>query len=503
MNSIHPILKSLSVLFFIFALSISQTAIGGVKRPSKDRKPSRAEKRQTPARRAKAGRRAELNRLAARRRAEAARLAAIARQRAAEEAMRNHVQSLIAMDDTSGEDPEIRRIAVSALGHHAGTVVVMDPQTGRIFSIVNQQWALREVFKPCSTIKLVTGLAGLNERVIDPANTAAISDSNKVDLTRALAYSKNDYFQQVGGQVGLPKMISYARRLGLGEKTGINTRNESQGRVPTLKSGYGISRMSSHGDDFTVTAVQLATLVSAMANGGKLLTPFFMRASQEEKASKPKIRRLIDINSDSFKHMVPGMAGAVSYGSGRKAFDPREIVAGKTGTCIERGNWVGLFTSYAPLSNPRLAIAVIARGSDGRNHFPAAVAGRIYRDLSSRFGTPTDMQIATKRSETPIDKSISKAPLTSAERKADLADAEESSDSDEVTAPEATTLRPETPKTIWGDSRTAPDNKVKSVIMSIPKRIEQIFKPSSETKVTQGKDLKSTHRPRRVLDAPQ
>jgi membrane peptidoglycan carboxypeptidase len=417
--------------------------------------------------------------------------------------MRDHVQSLIAKDDTTGEDPEIRRIAINALGRHAGTVVVMDPQTGRIYSIVNQQWALREVFKPCSTIKLVTGLAGLNERVIDPTNTAAISDSNKVDLTRALAYSKNDYFQQVGGQVGLTKMISYARQLGLGEKTGINTSNESKGHVPTMKSGFTISRMSSHGDDFTVTALQLATLVSAMGNGGKLLTPFFMRTPQEENESTPRIRRQLAINSDSFSHMVPGMAGAVSYGSGRKAFDPREIVVGKTGTCIERGNWVGLFTSYAPLKNPRLAIAVIARGSDGRNHFPAAVAGRIYRDLHGRFALPANPQTARTLSETPIDKSISRAPLTEAERKADLADAEESNDSDEVTAPETTALKPEMPKTIRTDSQTPADSKVKKVIMLIPNRIEKIFKQSSESKETQGTDLKSAARPRRVLDAPK
>ena len=123
----------------------------------------------------------------------------------------------------------------------------------------------------------MTGLAGLNEKVIDPADTTAISDSNRVDLTRALAYSKNDYFQQVGGRVGFDKMISYAHQLGLGEKTGINSRDESKGRMPKLKSGFDVNHMSSHGDDFKVTALQLATLISAMANGGKLLTPFVPR----------------------------------------------------------------------------------------------------------------------------------------------------------------------------------------------------------------------------------
>ena len=104
--------------------------------------------------------------LAARRRAEAARRAAIARQRAIEQSMRDEVQALISRDDTTGEDMEVRRAAVKALGNHIGTVVVMDPQSGRVYSIVNQEWALRRGFKPCSTIKLVTGVAGLGRRLL-------------------------------------------------------------------------------------------------------------------------------------------------------------------------------------------------------------------------------------------------------------------------------------------------------------------------------------------------
>ena len=60
----------------------------------------------------------------------------------------------------------MRRIAVNALGNHAGTVVVMDPMPGRVYSMVNHEWALRRGFKPCSTIKLVTGVAGLSEKLV-------------------------------------------------------------------------------------------------------------------------------------------------------------------------------------------------------------------------------------------------------------------------------------------------------------------------------------------------
>ena len=209
----------------------------------------------------------------ARRRAEAARQAAIARQRAIDEGMRNEAGANIAKDSTVGEDLDVRRAAVAALGHHAGTVVVMDPKTGRVYTVVNQDWALRRGFKPCSTIKLVTGVAGISEKVIQPVETVSVGGNYSLNLTEALAHSNNTYFQRVGGEVGFDKMVTYARELGLGEKTGINYANEYAGRVPLFKSGYAVNHMSSHGDDFEVTAIQLASLVSAMSNGGKLVTP--------------------------------------------------------------------------------------------------------------------------------------------------------------------------------------------------------------------------------------
>src|SRR5712671_4432216 len=331
----------------------------------------------------------------ARRRAEAARQAAIARQRAIDEGMRNEVQANIAKDSTVGEDLEVRKAAVEALGYHAGTVVVMDPKSGRVYTVVNQEWALRRGFKPCSTIKLVTGVAGLCEKVIQPIETVSDGSKYRIDLTDALAYSNNSYFQNVGGQVGFDKMVSYARQLGLGEKTGINYVNESPGKVPLFKSGYAVNHMSSHGDDFEVTAIQLASLVSAMSNGGKLLVPHVPRTPEEDSQFKTDVRRKINVvNNEAWKRMVPGMIGAVNYGSGKKAYRPEQTVAGKTGTCIGQGSWLGLFTSYAPVVNPRLAVVVITRGADAHGHLPAAVAGNIYHALSQRFGTQINFQIA-------------------------------------------------------------------------------------------------------------
>ena len=415
--------------------------------------------------------------LEARRRREAARQAAIARQRALEKAMRDEVQTFISHDDTRGEDMEVRRVAVNALGYHAGTVVVMDPISGQIYSIVNQEWGLRRGFKPCSTIKLVTGVAGLEEKMISPFESTNISDRYKLDLTDALAYSNNTYFQHIGGQVGFEKMMGYAKQMGLGEKTGVNVPYEYTGKLPAEKNGFALNRMSSHGDDFEVTAVQLSTLVSSMANGGKLLVPYIPRTPQE---AKPKVRRSIDISQDNLRRMVPGMVGAVNYGSGKKAYDPLQTVAGKTGTCIGQGAWVGLFASYAPLANPRLAVVVITRGPDARKHFPAAVAGKIYRELGSRFGTPMNLQIASG----PAADDAKAAELNEEEIDAEeeeIAQEEAAISEEEAKANSNASAQPASPQPLVNPPAST---TIKPVLKTIDKTAKSNAAPSPKSSVT-------------------
>jgi len=270
-------------------------------------------------------------RLEAARRAEIARQQAIARQRAADQALRDETAANILKDDATGEDPQVRKLAIEALGNHAGSIVVMEPKTGKVLSVVNQDWALRQGYKPCSTIKLVTGLAGLGEKVIEPNQTVNVTAANyAIDLPDSLAYSNNGYFQSVGGQLGFDRMINYARKLGLGEKTGINHANEFAGKVPAYKSGYAVNHMSSHGDDFEVTPIQLGVLVSAIANGGKLVVPRLPRTPEEHAAFKKEVRREVDLPKESLQRMVPGMIGAVNYGTARLAYDPMQTIAGKT-----------------------------------------------------------------------------------------------------------------------------------------------------------------------------
>jgi membrane peptidoglycan carboxypeptidase len=310
-----------------------------------------------------------------------------------------------------------------------------------------------------------------------------------MDLTSALAHSNNPYFERVGSGIGFDKMIHYARELGLGEKTGANVPFEYAGRLPELKPGFALHRMFSYADGFEVTAVQLGNLVSAMANGGKLLVPQVLRPSEEARF-KPKVRRKLDIDTNVLQRMVPGMIGAVNYGSGRRAYDPTQTVAGKTGTCNGgEGSWVGLFTSYAPLANPRLAVVVITRGTDAHHHLPAAVAGQIYRDLSQRFGTPRNLQIAS----TPDDEENDIDTMADGEVGNTL---DTTSAVGKINSPRATVVLP--------NHKLVPDsspNTVKRVIMPIQPRsqVQQSdSQKSAPAKSSLNAPIQSEVRPRRT-----
>ncbi|MEP6924689.1 MAG: penicillin-binding transpeptidase domain-containing protein [Pyrinomonadaceae bacterium] len=318
------------------------------------------------------------------RRREQARREAIARQMAFERGLRTETVANIAADDTTGEDLQIRQAAINALGNKAGTVVVMDAQNGQIVTMVNQKWAMGQGYKPCSTIKLLTGTAGINEGVINQSGNVTYHPQ-RIELTDAIAFSNNGYFQNVGGAVGFPKMMSYAREYGLGTPTGINAPNEAAGKIPESKTGFAVNHMSSHGDDFEITPLQLATVVSSITNGGKLLTPQIARTQKEADALRPKVRRNLNISQSTFQALMPGMMGAVNYGTARRAGDPTLNIGGKTGSCIGQGSWLGLFASVAPIASPKYAVVVITRGQQERGKWAAAVAGQVYQALAPKI----------------------------------------------------------------------------------------------------------------------
>ena len=283
-------------------------------------------------------------------------------------------------DMVDGEDLEVRRAAVDALGSFNGSVVVVDPRTGRILTMVNQRLALGSGFQPCSTIKVSVALAALREKLINPANRLRLGGM-RMDLTYALAHSNNYFFATLGQKLGFETVSRYARLFGYGEKAGLDIAGEQPGRYPSAppKNG-GVGMLTSFGEEISQTPLQLAALMSAVANGGTLYYLQYPRSQSEAQNFVPRVKRDLEIN-EVIPVVKPGMRGAVEFGTAHRARQD-EPIAGKTGTCTESRTHLGWFGSFNDEGNRRLVVVVLLTG--GRPAIgPAAagIAGDVYRRL--------------------------------------------------------------------------------------------------------------------------
>ena len=290
-------------------------------------------------------------------------------------------------DRVDGEDLIVRRAAVQALGPYNGSIVAVDPQSGRILALVNQKLAFKSGFQPCSTIKLVAALAGLNEGLIERNTMLRVGRRTSMDLTEALARSNNTYFATIGSRLGFERVTQYARRFGLGEKACLNCSDEQPGTLPdSPPSAGGVGMMTSFGSGINQTPLQLAALVSAMANGGTLYHLQHPATLDEVTSFTPRVKRQLEIAS-LVQEVKPGMEGAVEYGTARRAsYDPNEPIFGKTGTCSDirsPGIHLGWFGSFNETGDKKLVVVVLLTGGGSINGPVASgVAGAVYRNLS-------------------------------------------------------------------------------------------------------------------------
>lgn len=287
-------------------------------------------------------------------------------------------------DHIDGEDLDIRRAAVDALGAYNGSVVVVDPQTGRILTMVNQKIALSTGFQPCSTVKVSVALAALSEKLISPDNKFRIAGLGKMDLTYALAHSNNYYFATLGERLGFEKVAYYAHLFGYGEDAGLNIPGEQPGHYPAAppKNG-GVGMLTSFGEEIQQTPLQLAALMSAVANGGTLYYLQYPRSQAAVKSFVPRVKRHLDIGA-LIPLVKPGMRGAVEFGTAHRAREDGPI-AGKTGTCSDNHTHLGWFGSFNDIGNKKLVVVVLLTG--GRpaiGPLAAGIAGDIYHRLDEK-----------------------------------------------------------------------------------------------------------------------
>jgi cell division protein FtsI/penicillin-binding protein 2 len=289
-------------------------------------------------------------------------------------------------DVTAGEDPIVRDAAIDALGGMNGTVVAIEPTSGRVLAMVNQKLALSSGAQPCSTIKLSVALAALNEGLITKETEVRLGGRYHMNLTMALAHSNNAYFEALGRQLGFEKVSYYAHQYGLGELAGYGIAGEQLGiypneEIPTKLGGVG--KMCSFGEGVSVTPLQLGALVSAIANGGTLYYLQHPTAPEDIANFQPVVKRRLDI-APLIPEISDGMEGAVQFGTARRlrANFSEEEVLGKTGTCSHAGTRFGWFASYAKTDVGHIVVVVFLEG--GRPTFgpkAAEIAGRMYRDL--------------------------------------------------------------------------------------------------------------------------
>ena len=264
-------------------------------------------------------------------------------------------------DVTTFDDPVVREAAVAALGRYNGSVVAIDPNSGRILTIVNQKLAFSEGFIPCSTIKPVIAVAALEESVIRRDTMI------KVGIAQL--------HESGGGAGALQQFLLRGARAGAWDSTRwrevcapagprenwpvTTCREEQPGAVPTEppRNG-GVARMSSFGEGIQMTPLQLASLVSTLANGGTMYYLQYPRTTEQEQEDfAPRIKRRLDIEP-LLPDIRDGMLAAVLYGTGRRSYSGEgEQPLGKTGTCSDAASRLGWFVSYADQSNPKIVLA--------------------------------------------------------------------------------------------------------------------------------------------------
>jgi len=288
-------------------------------------------------------------------------------------------------------------------------------------------------YPPASTYKIVTALAGLAEREIDPETVIFCPGHYKlgnrtyrcwkrrghgaVNLKIALSESCDVYFYQVGQRVGVDRLAKYASHFGLGRKTGVDMEHEKSGLIPTAdwkkrrynqswQKGETLSVAIGQGFDLT-TPIQVTMMTAALANGGTLYKPGIIESVKDPDGRvierfEPKVVGRLVGQGQNLKLIRASLVEAVNgkHGTGKPAKLENITVAGKTGTAqvVRLKQYKHLkekdipykyrdhawFTCFAPAENPEIAVTVLVEhglhGSSGAAPIARAILEAYFGD---------------------------------------------------------------------------------------------------------------------------
>lgn len=318
-------------------------------------------------------------------------------------------------------------LGVRAVEARAGHVVVMDPSTGEILALANyptfnpnapggadpatrRNRALSDRFEPGSVMKTFTIAGALAagavsaSQVIDCENgalrvaDAVIHDSHRYDkltVSEILAHSSNIGTAKIGAALGRPGLYKALRQFGFGARTELELPSEADGVLRDYKRWYEVDAATiAFGQGVSINNVQLATAMSAVANGGKLMKPMIVARvrSPEGKVEQlaPSVRR--QVVPAQIARQVSQMLTAVTEpgGTGEPAAIEGFAVAGKTGTAQKAGprggyadnSWTSTFVGFVPAERPRLVVSVVI-DEPVIEHYGGQVAGPVFRRIAS------------------------------------------------------------------------------------------------------------------------
>ncbi len=267
--------------------------------------------------------------------------------------------------------------------------------------------AVVDSYEPGSTFKIAVASMALEENVVGLNDHFFCSGAIKVadrtiscanrnghgaqTFVQGVQNSCNPVFIEVGARVGRTTFMKYVKGFGFREKTGIELPGETDGIFHAAENFKEIDlATSSFGQSFNVTPLQMVTMVSAVANGGKLMKPHLVKQLVDENGNvieehKPQVVRQV-ISEETSKTMCKILESVVSEGGGRNAYLAGYRVAGKTGTSEKQprgnGKYVASFVGFAPADDPEIVCLVILdQPPVGATYYGGLIAAPVVKNI--------------------------------------------------------------------------------------------------------------------------
>src|ERR1700682_3578046 len=329
----------------------------------------------------------------------------------------------------------------------AGTVIVENPRTGEGLALSNRPTfnhnirkeirtealkdrAVSDIYEPGSTFKMVTISAGLEEKITRPdemfdcqmgsivINGMRIRDSKPhgvLSVADILAESSDVGAIKVAVRVGGERFYKYIRAFGFGQQTGIELPGETRGLTKPVERWSKVSIGAiSMGQEIGISPLQLASLISTIANDGVHVPPRIVAGTIAPQNTPQTIafqpaegtRVISSLTAAEMRQMLQGV---VLHGTGRKAILEGYSSAGKTGTAqkvdpatgvYSKTKYVASFAGFAPINDPQIAVVVILDSAVGLHQggqVSAPVFQRIMQQVLEYMHVPHDVQLPPSR----------------------------------------------------------------------------------------------------------